>query len=103
MGKLFCCGGGGGGVVWVGEEEGEGGGEGGANLHFLFLHQGRVFLTVYWVGEGREGLIFTSYFYTRGEFSLLYIGWGGGLPFFPETFVFIGIVLLNRDLNLGGN
>jgi hypothetical protein len=55
-------------------------------------------------GEGREGLIFTSYFYTRGEFSLLYIGWGGGgLPFFPETFVFIGIVLLNRDLNLGGN
>ena len=78
MGKLFCCGGGGGGVVWVGEEEGEGGGEGGANLHFLFLHQGGVFLTVYWVG-------------------------GGGLPFFPETFVFIGIVLLNRDLNLGGN
>jgi hypothetical protein len=55
-------------------------------------------------GEGREGLIFTSYFYTRGEFSLLYIGWGGvGLPFFPETFIFIGIVLLNRDLNLGGN
>jgi hypothetical protein len=30
---------------------------------------------------------------------------GGGrpLPFFPETFIFIGIVLLNRDLNLGGN
>ena len=72
------AGGGGGGVVWVGEEEGEGGGEGGANLHFLFLHQGGVFLAVYWVG-------------------------GGGLPFFPETFVFIGIVLLNRDLNLGGN
>ena len=57
-------------------EGGMGGGEGGANLHFLFLHQGRVFLTVYWVG-------------------------GGGLPFFPETFIFIGIVLLNRDLNLG--
>jgi hypothetical protein len=53
MGKLFCCGGGrGGGVVWVGEEEGEGGGEGGANLHFLFLHQGGVFLAVYWVGGG---------------------------------------------------
>jgi hypothetical protein len=46
------AGGGGGGVVWVGEEEGEGGGEGGANLHFLFLHQGGVFLAVYWVGGG---------------------------------------------------
>ena len=75
MGKLFCCGGGGGGVVWVGEEEGEGGGEGGANLHFLF--------------------------YTNGEFSLCWVG--GGLPYFLETFIFIGIVLLNRDLNLGGN
>ena len=53
-------------------------------------------------GEGREGLIFTSYFYTKGEFSLYWVG-GGGLPFFPKTFIFIGIVLLNRDLNLGGN
>ena len=53
-----------------------GGGEGGANLHFLFLHQRRVFLI---------------------------LGGGGGLPLFPKTFIFIGIVLLNRDLNLGGN
>ena len=58
---------------------GMGGGEGGANLHFLFLHQGRVFLIL----GGGEG--------------------GEGLPFFPKTFIFIGIVLLNRDLNLGGN
>ena len=40
-------------------------------------------------GEGREGLIFTSYFYTRGEFSLLYIGWGGGgVAFLPRDFRF---------------
>ena len=77
MGKLFCCGGEGGELSeWEREGGGMGGGEGGANLHFLFLHQGRVFLI---------------------------LGGGGGLPFFPKTFIFIGIVLLNRDLNLGGN
>ena len=71
MGKLFCWGGGGGGSCLSGR------GRGG------------------W-GEGREGLIFTSYFYTRGEFSLCWVG-GGGPPLFLETFFFICIVLLTRD------
>jgi hypothetical protein len=50
MGKLFCC-----------------GGEGG-ELSGWERKRGR--------GEGREGLIFTSYFYTRGEFSLYWVGGG---------------------------
>ena len=54
MGKLFCWGGGRGGSCLSGR------GRGG------------------W-GEGGEGLIFTSYFYTRGEFSLCWVG-GGGCP-----------------------
>jgi hypothetical protein len=37
-------------------------------------------------GEGREGLIFTSYFYTRGEFSLYWVG--GGAAFLPKDFHF---------------
>ena len=74
MGKLFCWGGGEGGELSEWERKGGmGGGEGGA--------------------------IFTSYFYTRGESSLCWVG-GGGLPFFLETFIFIGIVLLNIDFIL---
>jgi hypothetical protein len=39
MGKLFCWGGGEGGELSEWERKGGmGGGEGGANLHFLFLH-----------------------------------------------------------------
>ena len=57
-----------------------GGGEGGGELSGWERKRGR--------GEGREGLIFTSYFYTRGEFSLLYIGWGGGAAFLPRDFRF---------------
>ena len=37
-------------------------------------------------GEGREGLIFTSYFYTRGEFSLCWVG--GGAAFLSKDFHF---------------
>ncbi len=59
-----------------GEGGGMGGGEGGANLHILFLHWGRVFLVL---GGG---------------------GGRGGLPFYLETFIFIDIVLLNRDFIL---
>ena len=47
----------------MGEEEGEGGGEGGANLHFLFLHQGRVFLIL---GGGGGGCLSSQ----RLSFSL---------------------------------
>jgi hypothetical protein len=60
-------------------EEGGGGwgGEGGAKLHILFLN-------------------------TRGEITLCWVrgGRGGGCPSYLETFVFIGIVLLNRDFIL---
>ena len=38
MGKLFCCGGEGGELSEWEREGGMGEGEGGANLHFLFLH-----------------------------------------------------------------
>jgi hypothetical protein len=61
MGKLFCWGGGRRGSCLSGR------GRGG------------------W-GEGREGLIFTSYFYTRGEFSLCWVG--GGAAFLPKDFHF---------------
>ncbi len=57
----------------MGGEGGMGGGEGGANLHFLF--------------------------YTNGEFPYVGLG-GGGLPLFLETFFFICIVLLTRDFVL---
>ncbi len=60
MGKLFC---------WGGE---------GGELSGWERKRGR--------GEGREGLIFTSYFNTRGEFSLCWVG--GGAAFLPKDFHF---------------
>ncbi len=50
---------------------------------------------------GRGGRGETSHpIFTLGE-SFPYVGWGGGgLPFFLETFIFIGVVLLNRDFIL---